>query len=66
MPSQIVLPLERERSVEPDNPRFGVMQGERLAESGIEGEWRCFDVEADPSELDTVEPAFLRGSDPGW
>jgi len=42
---------------EPDNPRFGVMQGEKLAESGIEGHWRCFDVEADPTELDTVEPA---------
>jgi hypothetical protein len=39
---------------EPDNPRFGVMRGDMLAESGIEGDWRCFDVRADPTEHDTV------------
>jgi Sulfatase len=40
---------------EPDIPRFGVMHGENLAESGTEGDWRCFDTHADPTEHETVD-----------
>jgi hypothetical protein len=40
---------------EPDNPRYGVIRGDMLAECGVEGDWRCFDVEADPTEHETVD-----------
>jgi sulfatase-like protein len=39
---------------EPDSPRYGVIRGDMLAESGIDGDWRCFDVRADPTEHETV------------
>jgi hypothetical protein len=42
---------------EPDNPRYGVFHGEMLAESGVDGDWRCFDTRADPGEHTPVEPS---------
>jgi arylsulfatase A-like enzyme len=39
---------------ETDNARYGVIRGELLAESGIDSDWRCFDIRADPTEHETV------------
>jgi hypothetical protein len=35
---------------EPDDARYGVMQGQRLVAGGPTGAWVCFDLAADPRE----------------
>jgi arylsulfatase A-like enzyme len=56
-----MVPLSNASGVwEPDNPRYGVMRGEILAESGIDGYWRCFDTRQDPTEHETVDLASCR------
>lgn len=37
---------------EPDEPKYGVMQGDMLAVKAAGGTWWCFDVQADPGERD--------------
>jgi hypothetical protein len=35
---------------EPDDARFGAMQGDRALMGAASGPWRCFDTRADPGE----------------
>jgi arylsulfatase A-like enzyme len=41
---------------EPDDARFGVMQGDRLLFGGPTGAWACFDLAKDPGERSMRSP----------
>jgi arylsulfatase A-like enzyme len=43
---------------EPDDARYGVMQGQRLIAGGPTGAWQCFDLAADPRQK-APRPAVL-------
>jgi hypothetical protein len=47
---------------EPDDPKYGVMQGDILAVRSEGGTWWCFDIRADPQE--TQPKSFMPGCGP--
>jgi hypothetical protein len=57
-----MVPLSNASGVwEPDNPVYGIMHGEVLAETRIEGLWHCYDTRQDPTEHDALDPSACPG-----